>query len=108
MPKPKGLDANGLRTRRFWPSLSPDQQQTVIDFLAYYRALAEQGQAKASELAAIASQDLGMAENALWWAHVVRSIDWLISYVPKKQWYLEVQQAQREGRWRDTVSGPGT
>lgn len=108
MPRKGKLDARGLRDRRFWPHLSADQQQTLIDFLAYYRAVAESAALKAAEIADIASEDLGQAETARYWARVVKSIDWLLHRVPMRQVYLEIQLAQREGRWRPQEPEPAT
>lgn len=108
MAKPKGLDKLGLRHKRHYPTLPADQQRALIDFLAYYRAVAETGQAKAAELAALATEDLGMRQTAEWWAYCVRSIDWLLSFVDKRQMYLEIQLAMKEGRWQGTGSGPVT
>jgi hypothetical protein len=108
MPRKVSFDGQGLRDRRQWPSIPPDQAQAMLDFLGWYRAVAEDALTKSAAIAEIAREDLGSAGNAQWWAHVIRAIDWLMHQVGKRQKYLEIQLAQREGRWQPQGQGRGT
>lgn len=108
MPRKAKLDAQGLREKRFWPHLSAEHQAELVNFLGWYRAVAQDAKAGADAIAAIASQDLGSRGNAEWWAYVIRSIDWLLSRVPTRQQYLEILLAEQEGRWQPKATRPGT
>jgi hypothetical protein len=108
MPRKPKLDHRGLRERRWWPELTEDEQKTIINFLGWYRAVAEDGHAKAVELANMATIDNGTRQNAEWWAYAVRTVDWLLSYVPHRQQYLEILLAEKEGRWKPPATRPGT
>lgn len=108
MPRPVKLDAHGLRPRRLWPMLPEETQKQMIDFLAWYRAVADQGATKAGQLADMAQVDAGMRETAAWWAHAVRACDWLLSYVGNRQEYLEIELAIKEKRWIPPTTKPGT
>lgn len=108
MPRKPELDAHGLRHKRFWPHLTADQQATLLEFLAWWRATAEHAHDRAAELAAIAKEDTGAQGMAQWWAHAIRTIDWLLHRVPQRQQYLEIKLAQAEGRWRDKAPARAT
>jgi hypothetical protein len=108
MPRKRSLDANGLRQKKFWPHLPEPVQQELIEFLAFYRAVAESAALKAAEIADIAREDLGAAENSRYWTRVVRSIDWLLHRVPMRQRYLEIRLAKEQGRWQPPEPEPAT
>lgn len=108
MPRKLKLDPRGCRSRRFWPSLSDESQELILNYLGFWRAKAEQAAFASAALADIANRDDSTLNNAKWWMYSVRTIDWLMHHVHNKQEWLEVLLAQKEGRWKPPVREPDT